>query len=64
MSAVLEKKYFDSAEIIVMGSALRLRMFLAAVTPEIPFPIIIIIRSFLLILSTKHFHRTYKNSFL
>ena len=43
MSAVLEKKYFDSAEMMVIGSSLFFRMLRAAVTPEIPLPIIMII---------------------
>jgi hypothetical protein len=42
MSAVREKKCFDSAEIIVMLQSLSFRMYLAAVTPAIPFPIMTI----------------------
>jgi len=39
IKAVLEKKYFVSAEIIVILASDLFRMCRAKVTPEIPFPI-------------------------
>ncbi len=42
MSAVLEKKYFDSAEMMVIFLSEFFLICLAAVTPEIPLPIITI----------------------
>lgn len=57
--AVREKKYFDSDEIIIIGSADLFRIFLAQLIPATPFPMmtIFLLGAILLKKTMKELHR-------